>query len=264
VTREAGEAATEATLITRVGLGEPHAFDVLVARHHGAVARLAREIAPGERRRALVQETFDVAHTTLRRAVGLTESLRPFLLMTACRLRGSRLDDPVGAQPFASEVPFRVPRGDEMHPRVSIEFSYLPEAWQLLLWHLEVEGDGVEYAAALIGVSPSVVPALVEGARATLRRALLMGHRTRELPAQCLGHTLRLERTAGIHPPRSVLRHTAECDRCAVLLGDLDAVERDLGEVVARHLLGWAAEGYLATRRAGATGFAEASRIVGR
>ena len=149
-------------------------------------------------------------------------------------------------------MPFRDPAPGEMHPDVSAEFSRLPEAWQLLVWQLEAEGDSVPGAAALIGVSPLVVPALVAGARASLRRALLERHRSRRLPPACLAHTLRLGRSVGCRPPRVVLRHTAQCERCAVLLGDLDAVERDLGEVVARHLLGRAAEDYMAVRRTGA------------
>ncbi len=115
---------------------------------------------------------------------------------------------------------------------------------------LEVEGAGADEAAAPIGVSPLVVPALVAGARAALRRALLLRHRSRTLPAACLGHTLRLGRSAVRPIPRVVLRHAAQCERCVVLVDDLAAVERDLGDVLARHLLGQAADGYLAARRA--------------
>lgn len=242
-------AATDGTLVSQVALGDTTAFDAVVARHHGAVAVLARLIAPQGRRKALVAETFEIAHTALRQRLGPSESLRPFLLMTARRLAEDPPNAPAGPDQPLTAVPFRDARPGEMHPAVATEFSRLPEAWQLLVWHLEVEGDSPEEAAALVGVSPVVVPALVEGARAALRRALLLRHRARTLPAQCLGYTLRLERSGGTHPPRVMLRHTAACERCAVLLGDLDAVERDLGEVVARHLLGWAAEGYLAARR---------------
>jgi hypothetical protein len=263
VDQDAFTAATESALVSRLRLGEHEAFDVIVARHQGAVARVARLIAPEDRRRSLVEDTFHVAEAALRQLVGPTESLRPFLLMTACRLRSWHPPVPVAARRVVSEVPFREPQAGAMHPAVSIEFSYLPEAWQLLLWHLEVESDSPEYAAALVGVSPVVVPALVQGARGALRRALLMGHRTRRLPAQCMGHALRLERHTGARPPRAVLRHSAECQRCAALLGDLDAVERDLGDVLARQLLGWAAEGYLSARRVSASGDARGSRIVG-
>jgi hypothetical protein len=241
--------ATEGALAARAALGDHGAFDALVARHHGAVALLARLVAPEDRRRALVVQTFDVARATLRRKLGPAETLRPFLLMTARRVNEESPRDAFGTELVVSTVPFREPAAGEMHPAVPVVFSRLPEAWQLLVWQLEVERDSVEEAAALIGVSPLVVPALLEGSRAALRRALLDRHRARTLPPACLAHTLRLGRNAGVRPPRVVLRHTAECERCAELLGDLDAVDRDLGEVLARHLLGWAAEDYLAARR---------------
>lgn len=156
-------------LVSRPGLGDDHAFDVLVARHHGAVALLARLVAPEERRRSLVVETFDVAHAALRRMLGPTESLRPLLLMTACWLHEEHPYGLAVSEHFPSGVPFREPRPGAMHPAVSGEFSRLPEAWQLLVWQLEVERDTVEDAAALIGVSPVVVSALVEGARSAWR-----------------------------------------------------------------------------------------------
>ncbi len=249
-------AATEAALVSRVAIGDCHAFDVLVARHRAAVALLARLVAPENRREGLVAATFDLLHPTLRRMQGPTESVRPFLLMAARRLHEAQQGSaPGGHLPLGK--PFREPGAGEMHPAVCVEFSRLPEAWQLLVWQLEVERDTAEDAAALVGVSPAVVPALVASARAALRRALLARHRSRTLPPVCLAHALRLGRTGGVLPSRAVLRHTAECESCAALLGDLDAVQRDLGEVVARHLLGRAAEDYLAARRSGA-----AARLV--
>lgn len=252
-------AATEGALVSRVAIGDGHAFDVLVVRHRPAVALLARLVAPEGRREALVATTFDLAHTTLRRMQGPTESVRPFVLMVARRLHEEHGQGWAPHGHLLLGKPFREPGAGEMHPAVCVEFSRLPEAWQLLVWQLEVERDTAEGAAALVGVAPAVVPALVASARAALRRALLARHRSRTLPPVCLAHALRLGRTGGVLPSRAVLRHTAECDRCAMLLGDLDAVQRDLGEVVARHLLGRAAEDYLAVRRRGA-----AARLVSR
>lgn len=250
-------AATEAALVSRVTIGDRHAFDVLAARHRAAVALLARLVAPEGLREGLVAATFELAHARLRRLQGPTESVRPFVLMLARRLHEQQAQGWAPGGHLLLGKPFREPGAGEMHPAVCVEFSRLPEAWQLLVWQLEVEGDTGEEAAALVGVSPAVVPALVASARAALRRALLVRHRSRSLPPVCLAHALRLGRTGGVQPSRAVLRHTAECEQCAMLLGDLDAVQRDLGEVVARHLLGRAAEDYLAVRRRGA-----AARLV--
>lgn len=242
-------AATEAALVSRVAIGDCQAFDVLVARHRAAVALLARLVAPEGRREGLVSATFDLAHSTLRRMQGPTESVRPFLLMVVRRVDEEHAQGSAPSGLLLLGKPFREPGAGEMHPAVCVEFSRLPEAWQLLVWQLEVEGDTAADAGALVGVSPVVVPALVASARAALRCALLARHRSRALPPACLAHALRLGRTGGVLPSRAVLRHTAECEQCAMLLGDLDAVQRDLGEVVARHLLGRAAEDYVALRR---------------
>lgn len=246
-------AATEAALISRTGLGDERAFDVLVTRHHAALTRFAGLVVPPERRRALVETTFAVAHTTLRRMLGPGNALRPYLLLLAQRLGEedpARVPvDPIVVEQFAGAVPFREPRAGEPHAAVSVEFSRLPEAWQLLVWHLEVEADAPEAASALVGVSPAVVPALVTGARSTLRRALIEHHLSARLPSACVGHTLRLGRSQGTVVPKVVLRHAAQCRACGGLLADLDAVEHRLGTVVARHLLGAAADGYAAVRR---------------
>ncbi len=47
-----------------------------------------------------------------------------------------------------------------------------------------------------------------------------------------------------------MLRHTAVCRGCAQLVADLDAVDRELPEVLARHLLGSVGDSYLELRRA--------------
>lgn len=244
-------AATEAALITRTGLGDEHAFATLVARHREAVDLLASLLDPHRRHPGLVAEVFEIAHGTLRLMLGPTEALRPYLLLLTRRLLEAHPDGtpthPLAVEHFSSSVPFREPaaaQGD-----VVVEFSRLPEAWQLLLWHLEVEGDSPVAAAALIGVSPVAVPALVTSARATLRRALLARHRARALPPVCLAHTLRLSRSTRISIPRVAARHAAECSGCATLVAGLDTVERDLAAVLAAHLLGPVAEHYLVVRR---------------
>lgn len=134
-------AATEAALVSRVAVGDRHAFDVLVARHHAAVALLARLVAPEGLREGLVAATFEFAHTRLRRLQGPTESVRPFVLMLARRLHEQQTQGSAPGGHLLLGKPFREPGAGEMHPAVCVEFSRLPEAWQLLVWQLEVEGD---------------------------------------------------------------------------------------------------------------------------
>lgn len=260
--------ATDSALISQARLGDAGAFEVLVERHRGPVAEVARLLDPFRRRR-LVDETFDLAHGTLRRMLGPTASFRTYLLFLVRHLHeqhptgfptATLLDSTqaglLGLEHSCSAVPFRDELGGERHSAVAIQFSGLPEPWQAVLWHLAVEGDDAETVGNLIGVAPAAVPALADSALATLRRSLTARHRAKTLPPLCVAHTLRLERSNGATTPRPVLRHAAECQRCAVLLDDLEAVERDLPRVLAGHLLGRAADGYLAERRTAHRAFA--------
>jgi hypothetical protein len=134
---------------------------------------------------------------------------------------------------------------------VAHEAYVLPEAWQVALWHREVEGDDESTVGALLGVTPLMAGSLVETARSALRQGLVTRHREHTLPTSCVAHALRLERNAGRPVPRSVQRHAESCTRCAVLLADLEVVGKDLAGVLAAHLLGPAADGYLQVRRTG-------------
>src|SRR5690606_42037128 len=44
----------------------------------------------------------------------------------------------------------------------------LPQKWQVVLWHREVEGEGAEVVAGLLGIEPHEVTGLVHRARADL------------------------------------------------------------------------------------------------
>lgn len=262
-------AATDAALISQARLGDTDAYEVLVERHRAPVAELALLLDPLRRGR-LVDQTFDLAYGTLRRMLGPTASFRTYVLFLVRHLHEQHPDgfppdngvldsEPpgvLGLEHSCSATPFRDELGGDAHTAVAVQFSGLPEAWQAVLWHLSVEGDDVDTVGALIGVAPTVVPALAESAQVTLRRSLAARHRITTLPPVCVAHALRLERWNGGGTPRSVARHGAECERCAVLLADVDALERDLSGVLAGHLLGPAAPGYLEVRRTAARAFA--------
>ena len=55
-------------------------------------------------------------------------------------------------------------------------FASLPERWQLVLWHLEVEGQKPADIAPLLGMSANSVSALAYRAREGLRQAFLTMH----------------------------------------------------------------------------------------
>ena len=55
-------------------------------------------------------------------------------------------------------------------------FASLPERWQLVLWHLEVENQKPADIAPLLGMSANSVSALAYRAREGLRQAFLTMH----------------------------------------------------------------------------------------
>ncbi len=246
----------EAALISAARLGDEEAFQRLVALHRPAVETLAGLLSEDEHHvRAVVDETFAVAQETMRRMLGPGIALRPYLLLLARRLNeeiGEAPTSDLSREHACTAVPFRddpQPGTDPRHANVIRQFSWLPEAWQALVWHLGVEGDDEADVAALLGISPLAVPALLTSARVTLRQSVLANHRARTLPPTCLGHALRLARSRSPVTPRAVARHTRQCETCDRLLADLEALDAELPQVLARVLLGDIADFYLALRR---------------
>jgi DNA-directed RNA polymerase specialized sigma24 family protein len=241
-------AATDATLVSQTRRGDVHAYRTLTARHHEAVRLTASLLGASA---SLVRETYEVAHDCLLRHSEHAEAVRPFFLLVARHLHERPSPEASLVRDSSCPgVPFRDHVG-ERHAALAAEVSWLPDAWQAALWHRFVEGDDDARIGAMLGIVPGKVGSLIEGALDMLRRDLVARRRTRPVPPQCMGYGLRLERAGGHVVPRSVVRHAATCERCAVLLEDLAAVETDLAAVLAEHLLGAAGAGYLAARRPG-------------
>ena len=55
-------------------------------------------------------------------------------------------------------------------------FHRLPERWQTVLWHTEVEQESPAEVAPLLGLTPNGVAALAYRAREGLRQAYLQEH----------------------------------------------------------------------------------------
>ena len=59
---------------------------------------------------------------------------------------------------------------------VAAAFNSLPERWQAVLWHVDIEGMKPAAAAPFIGISPNGVSSLLIRAREGLRQAYLQNH----------------------------------------------------------------------------------------
>jgi hypothetical protein len=128
-------------------------------------------------------------------------------------------------------------------------FAALPERWQAVLWHTEVEGEKPAQVAPLLGLTPNGVSALAYRAREGLRQAYLQQHladvandrcrwATERLGAYVRGGLTKRENT-------NMREHLDECPRCTAVYLELVEVNSSLPALLAPALLGVAGLGYL-------------------
>jgi len=234
-------AYTDAELVARSRHGDDAAFGILADRHRAALRRALRSLGGSP---DLVVVALDAACAALRRQAGPTQGVRPFLLLV---LRDLVLRDgeggcpvrPGAVQPFVDHPALR-------HQALAAEVAALPDRLQALLWHRYVEQDPDVVVGAHLGMAPSEVEPLAWSTVGALRESLVARRRRDPaLPTPCLAHLLRLERGRALVVPPAVRNHASACPSCAELVADLDAVERNLGGVLAGHVLGDAAGHYL-------------------
>ena len=130
-------------------------------------------------------------------------------------------------------------------------FASLPERWQLVLWHTEVEGQRPAEVAPLLGLTPNAVSQLAHRAREGLRQAFVSMHvhDAGEPRSACqatranLGAYIR----AGLssRDAARVSAHLECCRPCTAIYLELVEVDTDLRGLLAPLLLGGAAAAYL-------------------
>src|SRR5690606_38545467 len=129
-------------------------------------------------------------------------------------------------------------------------FASLPERWQMVLWHTEVEGQKPAEVAELLGMSANSVSALAYRAREGLRQAFLNSHAQEIDDEGCrwtndhLGGYVR--KALSRRDTTKVEAHLDECRRCMAIYLELNEVNSGLGALLAPLLLGTAGAGYLA------------------
>ena len=155
----------------------------LYQRHVNAANRLARQLARGSDADDLVSEAFTKVMLLLQAGQGPDVAFRAYLLTAVRRLhvdrvRGeARLTTSDDMTAFDPGIPFQDTAVDQFESGAAARaFASLPERWQLVLWHLEVEGQKPADIAPLLGMSPNSVSALAYRAREGLRQAFLSAH----------------------------------------------------------------------------------------
>src|ERR687896_8667 len=128
-------------------------------------------------------------------------------------------------------------------------FLSLPERWQAVLWHTEIEGGRPGAIAPLLGLTPNGVAGLAYAAREGLRQAYLQLYLAESARRSCRPALDKLPAyiRGGLAGPDSarVERHVDGCPDCAAIYAELADVGALLHTIVGPLLLGGAAPGYL-------------------
>ncbi len=205
----------------------------------------------------LVSDAFAKVLGVLQRGGGPDIAFRAYLLTAVRRLHvdkiraGAKLTTTDDLEPFDPGVPFQDTAVEGFESEAAAKaFASLPERWQLVLWHLEVEGQKPADIAPLLGMSANSVSALAYRAREGLRQAFLNQHAqemdddTCRWTHQHLGAYVR----NGIsrRDATKVEEHLDECRKCMAVYLELTEVNSNLAGILAPLLLGGAATAYLA------------------
>jgi RNA polymerase sigma factor (sigma-70 family) len=249
---------TDADLIAMVRAGDHRAYGPLYERHRHAVLRVARHLARDEAAADdLAAEAFTRVLAALDRGNGPDEAFRAYLYTTLrrtafdwaesdkrVRLVENIAELEVTAAPVSGED--RDPLDEAFDREItSRAFHSLPERWQIVLWHLEVEGESPTELGPLLNLSPSAVSALAYRAREGLRQAFLQAHLTDTVDPRCRPHAQRLAAFVrgklGTRDHAKVERHLDTCADCTGLYLELLRFNESLPEVLSPLVFGSAA-----------------------
>ncbi|WP_258571994.1 sigma-70 family RNA polymerase sigma factor [Actinomadura parmotrematis] len=260
---------SDAALIALIRDGDAGAYGPLYERHLAAARGLARHLVGGDAAEDAVQETFTKILDVLRRGGGPRAGFRPYLLTSVRntvydRYRGDKRVQATDRTELLDQgVPFDDPALAGLERSLIVRaFRSLPERWQAVLWHTEIEGAKAAEVAPLLGLTANGVAALAYRAREGLRQAYLQMHlaepdaplvRAEGVPAgteECrpaldkLGAYVR----GGLakRDARAVEAHLDECARCAAIHAEIADVNGTLREGVGPFVLGAAGVLYLA------------------
>ncbi|MFD5522373.1 sigma-70 family RNA polymerase sigma factor [Streptomyces sp. NPDC127066] len=285
-------------LIERMRAGDDTAYEELYRRHAEAVRRYARTCCRDTHTADdLTAEVFARMLQAVRGGSGPEHAVRAYLLTTVRRVaanwtktarreqlvddfavfaaqatRGSEVSD--DALDLGADVRAMHEAERSMAMRA---FRSLPERWQAVLWHTEVEDESPSEVATLFGLDANGTRVLASRAREGLRQAYLQAHvsTTLTLDEECARHADRLGAYArgGLRTraERGLRKHLEECARCRLAAGQIKEVAGGIPAVVPVAVIGWfGAAGYAKAvaliaggAGAGAAGAAGAAAVAG-
>ncbi|MFC6151988.1 sigma-70 family RNA polymerase sigma factor, partial [Mumia xiangluensis] len=248
---------SDAELISAVRAGDNDAYGVLFERHRDAAQRMARQLVHGPDADDLVSEAFIKVMDQLRAGAGPDVAFRAYLLTAIRRLHVDRVRAQRRTQPtddlerYDSGVEFDDTAVAKFENSAAAQaFASLPERWQLVLWHLDVEGAKPADIAPMLGMTANGVSALAYRAREGLRQAYLQVHLADTAEEECRWTTEHLgayvRQGLGRRDTVKVREHLDGCARCTAVYLELVEVNSGLRGLLAPVLLGAAGLAYLA------------------
>lgn len=260
---------TDAELLERTRLGDMSAFEALHRRHLSDARRVARIVSDtDEQADDIVAEAFARALAKVRAGTGPTDVLTPYLRIVVRRLtvdrhrarsREGHPADPAMLDELPTADDVIAPQSDRDLVRAA--FESLPERWQRVLWHTEIEGRRPASLVPALGGSPNAVAALAYRAREGLRQAFLAIHLAASTPPLCRQYVPKLaayiRRTLAEQEDVSVAVHLDVCAQCRERRDQLQLLVSDLRGVLVPALLGaFAASGASTTALVGGVALA--------
>ncbi|MFJ4469681.1 sigma-70 family RNA polymerase sigma factor [Streptomyces sp. NPDC089424] len=288
---------SDAELLGRMRAGDDSAYEELYRRHAEAVRRYARTCCRDPHTADdLTAEVFARVLQAVRGGHGPQHAVRAYLLTTVRRVaanwtntaRREQLVDDFAV--FAAEAgrASEVSDTDTMDLGADVRamhaaeqslamraFRSLPERWQAVLWHTEVEEESPSEVATLFGLDANGTRVLASRAREGLKQAYLQAHVSATLTSdeECARYADQLgtyaRRRLRTRAERGLRKHLEECAKCRLAASQIEDLASSIPAVVPVAVIGWfGAAGYakvagLVAGGAGAAGAAGAVSAAG-
>ncbi|MER5411071.1 sigma-70 family RNA polymerase sigma factor [Streptomyces sp. NPDC002769] len=271
---------SDADLIARMRSGDDTAYEALYRRHAEAVRRYARTCCrDAHTADDLTAEVFARMLQAVRGGHGPEHAVRAYLLTTVRRVAANWTKSAKREQLVDDFAVFaaQAVRGAEVSDDDTLDlgadaramheaeqsmamraFRSLPERWQAVLWHTEVEDESPSEVATLFGLDANGTRVLASRAREGLKQAYLQAHVSATLTRdeECARYADRLGAYArgGLRTraERGLRKHLEECAKCRLAAGQIKEVASGIPAVVPVAVIGWF----------GAAGYAKAVALI--
>ncbi|WP_234021214.1 RNA polymerase sigma factor, partial [Streptomyces sp. Tu 6176] len=232
--------------------GDDTAYEDLYRRHADAVRRYARSCCrDAHTADDLTAEVFAAMLQAVRGGAGPRHAVRAYLLTSVRRVaahwtktaRREQLVDDFAVFAAQAVRSSEVSDDDTLDLGADVRamheaeqsmamraFRSLPERWQAVLWHTEVEDESPSEVATLFGLDANGTRVLASRAREGLKQAYLQAHVSTSLTgdAECARYADQLggyaRRKLRTRAERGLRKHLEECARCRVAALQIEEV----------------------------------------